>query len=244
MSPLTLAIYTLNTIIALIVLRIVMMIIRLSSNKFLGMTTKPASYTGGGGKRILILGDSTAVGTGASHPDDSIAGRFAKDYPSAEITNVAINGGVVKDIEKQMQPFQNMHFDLIVVSAGGNDVWRGSRINTIKKSLSKTLPLLSAMSSGRVLFLVYNNIGSAPVFPRLIQFFLRRRCDKVQSAIREIAYFNKVPTIELFTTDDRNPFLGDPATLFAFDGIHPSSEGYKLWYHRMWLIMHQNGYRF
>lgn len=244
LTSLDIFIYAANTVIFLVIFRISIMIARLSGNKFLGLTTKPFSRGGTGGRRVLILGDSTAVGTGANSPEDTIAGRLARDYPKAEIVNVAENGGLVRDIETQLELVREQKFDLVIVSAGGNDVWHGTGLKKIRTSLAKSLPQLVEMSDGRVLFLIYNNIGSAPVFPKLIRFFLKRRCDRVQETIRDTAYQHKVPTIELFTTDDRNPFLGDPKTLFAFDGIHPSSEGYRLWYHRMWLIMHQNGYRF
>src|SRR3989338_7153591 len=38
-----------------------------------------------GEKRILIAGDSTAVGAGAAKPEDTIAGRLAHDFPQADI---------------------------------------------------------------------------------------------------------------------------------------------------------------
>jgi hypothetical protein len=42
--------------------------------------------------KILVLGDSTAFGTGATHPEDSTAGRLAARYPRASVTDLAVNG--------------------------------------------------------------------------------------------------------------------------------------------------------
>jgi hypothetical protein len=44
------------------------------------------------GATVLILGDSTGVGVGATLPEESIAGLLAADYPDADIVNVAVSG--------------------------------------------------------------------------------------------------------------------------------------------------------
>ncbi len=223
------------------------MLLKLTFNKMLGVHTEPYSTNRPAAKRhILILGDSTAVGTGASNPEHTIAGQLAFDFPDSQITNVAQNGGLVRDLKKQIDSLKRTQFDLIVVSVGGNDVWHLTRLNSIKKELTKVLPQLTEMSGGRVVFLIYNNIGSAPLFPSLLKGWLHERCLRVQYTIEHMAYAAKIPTIELFNTDDsRNPFLKeDNEALFAPDGIHPSSKGYKLWYNRMWRKMVESGYRY
>lgn len=213
------------------------MILRLSRNKILGLKTEPVSRPGSGGKRILIIGDSTAVGTGASDPRDSIGGRLAHDFPDAEITNVANNGGLIRDLEKQITPLTDRTFDLIIISTGGNDVWHLTRLSKIQEELAKTLPVLKKMSTWKIFFLLYNNIGDAPLFPKIFRGFLTRRCNKVQNIIRSVAYASEIPTIELFNNEKDNPFITNPDGLFAPDGIHPSSDGYRMWYHRMWRLM-------
>ncbi|NTW78083.1 MAG: hypothetical protein HGB33_10010, partial [Syntrophaceae bacterium] len=36
-------------------------------------------------RRVLVIGDSTGVGTGGSDSADSVAGRIARDYPGTEL---------------------------------------------------------------------------------------------------------------------------------------------------------------
>lgn len=237
-----LIVFLINSAITLIVIRIVSMIVRLSKNKILGLTTAPFSRTDTSGKKILILGDSTAVGTGASRPEDTIAGRLAHDFPEARIYNKAENGGLVGNLNNQIKELNNETFDFIIVSAGGNDVWHMTRLKKLRKQLNEIIPQLTKLSDHRVIFLIYNNIGSAPIFPSIIQHFLKKRCHKVQGVIREVTYEYEVPTINLFSKDRNNPFAKDPDSLFATDGIHPSSEGYRLWYNRLWRKMSENGY--
>lgn len=230
-----------NIVIALCVLRVIAMIFRLSLNKLAGVSTKPFSRPATG-KRILILGDSTAVGTGARHSEDTIAGRLAKDFPTADITNVALNGGLVRDLHKQIKLVDSERFDLIIVSVGGNDVWHLTRISQIEKHLHKFLPMLQTMCNKQILFLIYNNMGEAPLFPNIMRGFLRWRCDKVQAAIKNVTALYRIPTVSLFSENEHNPFIESPKGLFAPDGVHPSSEGYKLWYYRLFRKLRENVY--
>lgn len=231
-----------NTVIGLFVLKVFGMIWRLSKNKFLGLTTKPYSSSERKERKILILGDSTAVGTGADNQADTIGGRLARDYPNSQIINVAKNGGLIADVYKQIEAVQNQNFDMIIVSTGGNDVWHYTNLVKIHNDLIKILPILGNMSNQRVIFLVYNNIGSAPIFPSLVQWFLKRRCLKVHRVISYACKISNVQTIELFNTDSENPFHDNPEELFATDGVHPSSAGYRLWYNRLWRQMTKYGH--
>ena len=52
---------------------------------------------------MLILGDSTGVGVGATLPEESIAGLLAADYPDADIVNVAVSGTRVADAIAQVR---------------------------------------------------------------------------------------------------------------------------------------------
>ena len=51
---------------------------------------------------LLIVGDSTAVGTGASSPAHSVAGLIARDHPQLRIVNRAEDGAKFADIARQL----------------------------------------------------------------------------------------------------------------------------------------------
>lgn len=236
--------YVMNIFIILSVLRVLIMIGRLILNKQLGFSSKPYNSTTPQEKKILILGDSTAVGTGASAPEDTIAGRLAHDFPHSQIVNLAENGGLISDLTHQIAKVKNEHFDMIIISAGGNDVWHGTWTRTVERHLENVLLEATRISDHKVIFLVYNNIALAPIWPLLIQLFLRWRSKKVYGTIYQTTHKAKVPTIDLFTTTTDNPFLKNSRGLFARDGIHPNSRGYALWYLRMWNEMVKNGFRY
>lgn len=196
-----------------------------------------------GKKQILILGDSTAVGTGASSVSDTLSGRLMHDFPDAQITNLGVNGSLIMDISNQIKKVSSQKYDLIIISSGGNDVWNMTRKSIIYRHLGFIFKETTRMSNGRVFFLLYNNIGDAPIFPKFIRFFLRARCRSIQNQIERITYTMNVSLINIFSDDKDNPFIKNPKKFFADDGIHPSSLGYQLWYHRMWLELVKIGFK-
>ncbi len=240
----TFVMYILHLIIFIILFETLRMILKLMLNKQLAFVSKPYSSSETHDKRILILGDSTAVGTGASSPDDTIAGRLARDFPDSQIINLAENGGLIRDLTTQIASVKDQQFNMIIISAGGNDVWHFSRQKNIRKHLAAVFAETTRMSDHHVVFLLYNNIGSAPIFPRPIQAILKIYGSRMHASVRLAADAARIPVIELFTNDADNPFIKNPAELFARDGIHPSSRGYELWYNRMWRRMAQDGFRY
>ncbi len=243
MSEYELLYYTFHILILYIVFSAILMIIRLGMNKSLALMSKPFTSSEMSDKKILILGDSTAVGTGASSPEDTIAGRMAKDHPRSQIINLATNGGRVVDIITQIAQVKDQQFDMVIISAGGNDVWHFTHISNLRKHLKQVLEETVSISNHHVIFLLHNMIGDAPVFPAFLQWILKRRGALVNRSIQEVANQVQVPVIELFTKDAQNPFLQYPDQVFARDGIHPNSRGYEMWYNRMWREMVNNGFR-
>lgn len=197
--------------------------------------------------KILIVGDSTAVGTGARYEKDTIAGRLRRDFPNAEIVNAAVNGSLIEDVPRQLSEHKNTAFNIIFISTGGNDIWHFTRVKKIRHNLEITLEIAKKMSNYHVILLLYNNIGDAPAFSMFVfKALLRRRGELVHSIFRDISHKAGIPYIELFSTEkENNPFMNQKKykKLFAVDGTHPSGDGYGLWYNRMWREMVRYGYR-
>ena len=197
-----------------------------------------------GAKRILIVGDSTAVGAGAKKPEDTIAGHLAHDYPQADIANIGINGARTKLALKAMNAVAGQQFELVIVSVGGNDIWHFTSLYKLERDLAALLAKAKAVATGPVILLLYNNIGSSPIFPRFMRRSLKERGEEVHALFRRVAELQNIPCIELFSNENDNPFLNQPERFFSADGVHPSSEGYALWYSRMWRLLLARGYVF
>lgn len=187
--------------------------------------------------RFLIVGDSTAVGTGAKDPKQTIAGFLAKDFPTMSIENLAKNGSRTKAVLSQLELADCTQYEGIFISTGGNDVWAFTPLTQLRNDIRAVLRKGEEMSRGRVVLIFFGNEGSAPFFPYIFRSVLMWRTRQVLEVFRQVSIEQRVPLIELFTTDEENPFVKDPKKYFAVDGLHPSQAGYWEWYKRLWRLM-------
>jgi len=183
-------------------------------------------------RRVLVIGDSTGVGTGASNSADSIAGRIARDYPGTEIVNRAQDGAKVEDIFQQLKDFRNGEFDLVLLQVGGNDIIRFTALDRLNDSISEVLSL-AGDKGGKVIFMSTGNVGLAPVFFPPVNWIYTRRTRQVREIFMAVSRREKIEYIDLFKEKDEDPFSRDAAIYYAADTLHPGSEGYRLWYEEL-----------
>jgi lysophospholipase L1-like esterase len=177
-------------------------------------------------RRLLIAGDSTAVGTGASTPASSLAGRLAADHPRLAIENRARDGATWAGTATQLE--RKGRFDLVLLMAGGNDVirlrdpaaWRDDLERSVRLALERA-PMVVLMPAG--------NVGNAPFFLPPLSWEMTRRARLLHATVRELARQPGVIHIDLFHERDADPFVRQPEML-ARDGLHPSDAGYQAWY--------------
>lgn len=179
--------------------------------------------------RILVVGDSTGVGTGASRSLDSIAGRLHQDNPHIAVVNRSINGARVEDLLRQMTPEDDREFDIVLVQVGGNDILRFTPLDRLHDMITRVLE--EAGRRGRhVIFISTGNVGLAPAFFPPLTWIYSSRTRKVRALFIEAAARVDVEYVDLFKERDEDPFLRDPEVYYAADYLHPGSEGYRLWY--------------
>lgn len=235
-----------NILIAFFAFHFLFLFIKLIINQYNALKTRtwciPTTVKDPSSKKILILGDSTSVGAGANQYTDTIAGRLEADFPHYEIVNLGKNGGLVSDVVNQVNMVKQVQFDTIFISVGGNDVWHLRSSEKIRKELIYIFGETKRMSSNRVFFLLYNIIEQAPMFPYFMKPYLAYKAHIVNETIIDVASKMGVPLIDLFVSEEKNPFTQNPKELFSSDGIHPSSRGYALWYYRLWRKLNQIGY--
>jgi len=182
--------------------------------------------------RVLIIGDSTGVGTGSSRPEDSIAGRLASDFPFIEIVNLSVNGAEIGEIEKQLQCSAADTFDVVLVQVGGNDILRFTPLTRVRSDM--TAVLTRAGKKGReVIFMSTGNVGLAPAFFPPLSWIYTRRTRAVRAIFIKIAAREGIQYVDLFKEREEDPFIRDPKRFYAPDFLHPSGEGYRLWYEEL-----------
>lgn len=177
--------------------------------------------------RLLIVGDSTGVGTGASDPRHSLAGLLARAYPRLHIDNRASDGATFARVIGQLEATTG-RYDLVLVQAGGNDVIRLRSLDDVRADIDRVAALARARG-GRVLLMPAGNVGNAPFFFAPVSWFMTSRARSMHGFVREAAARHDAVYVNLFKEKADDPFAQQPG-LNAADGLHPSDAGYRVWF--------------
>lgn len=179
--------------------------------------------------RLLIVGDSTAVGTGASSPQTSLAGLLAQAYPRLRIDNRAKDGATFADVIGQLEGATE-RYDLVLVQAGGNDVIRLRGLDAVRADVERVTALARARATDRVILMPAGNVGNAPFFFPPVSWFMSSRARSVHGYVRETAERQQAVYVNLYKDKANDPFAQRPRELNAADGLHPSDAGYRVWF--------------
>lgn len=176
--------------------------------------------------RLLIVGDSTAVGTGASAPDKSLAGLLAQAYPGLHIENRGRDGATLAEVPHQLEA-SDTRFDIVLMLAGGNDVIRLRDLDNTPSHLDRIVQLAKACAD-TVVLMPAGNVGNAPFFFPPLSWWMASRSRELHALVREAAQRQGVGYVRLFKERADDPFAQHKA-LNAKDGLHPSDGGYQIW---------------
>ena len=191
-------------------------------------TAQPAQPS----KRVLVVGDSTAVGTGAAAPAESLPGLMGQQHPRWHIDNLATNGAKFEDVVQQLQRASG-GYDLVLVLAGGNDVIRFTSEETLRPQLQQTVTL-AGQKAPRVVVMPCGNVGHAPFFFPPLSWAMSRRSETLHTLVQQAAATQpQVRYVRLLKPRDQDPFVSRSKELHAADGLHPSSAGYQEWYREL-----------
>jgi lysophospholipase L1-like esterase len=177
--------------------------------------------------RLLVVGDSTAVGTGASSPMNSLPGLIAREHPQLAIVNRAKDGAKFAEIATQLDVDER--YDVILILGGGNDVIRLTGEAELEQGVARTAQL-ARTHAPLVVIMPSGNVGSAPFFFAPWSWLMTKRSRTLHAFVRQAAADNGAIYVNLFKEKEDDPFAQRPKELNAKDGLHPSDEGYKLWW--------------
>ncbi len=176
---------------------------------------------------LLIVGDSTAVGTGATDPTQSIPGLLSATTLNLRIENRAADGARYADFARQLQSSPD-RFDAVLVLGGGNDVIRATSIETLRRQVRQTAQL-ARQRAHTVVLMPPGNVGNAPFFTQPFSWWMDRRSRALHEIVRDVAESTGVTYVNLYRPAAADPFAQRPGELHARDGLHPSDAGYELW---------------
>jgi lysophospholipase L1-like esterase len=202
---------------------------RIRFSKRLVAQTRPVQQMPPSCRRtIVVAGDSTAFGVGAL-PTESTAGRIAAAFPYARVINVARSGSRVGHVIEQLDSLDIESADLVLIHACANDVLEFRSVDKVERDLRDALTRAGRMSKNVVL-MPGHNFSVAPFFLRPISWFVARHAARIHPIIKRVTGELGIVFVDLIGSTHEAPFMQEPRRYYCPDGLHPSGEGYALWF--------------
>lgn len=186
-------------------------------------------HPGDPAKRLLVVGDSTAVGTGASSSASSLVGLIAKRHPDWYIENRARDGAKFSDVFDQLGG--EGRFDMVLIQAGGNDVIRWVNLGALNRTIDQVTSAAGKRAPA-VIVMPAGNVGNVPFFFAPVSWWMTQRSREMNRFVREAATRHGALYVRLFHERDDDPFA-QRTELNARDGLHPSDAGYAVWFEEL-----------
>jgi lysophospholipase L1-like esterase len=198
-----------------------------------------ASVGGNGAQslRLVLLGDSTALGVGVERVTETVGGQLATllaDAPGGRrvaLSSVAVSGSRSSDLGTQVaRALVGTRPDVAVVLVGGNDAIHFSRPSEAAEHLAAAVRRLRAVGVAVVVGTT-PDLGAARAFPtplRQLVGWQGRRLARAQTAAVKSAGGVPVDLAE----QTGAVFRADAGT-YCHDGYHPSADGYRVWAHAL-----------
>ena len=202
---------------------------RIRLSRQLVARTTPAQSTPEGCRRtIVIAGDSTAFGVGAL-PAETTAGRLAAAFPHARVLNVARSGARIGHVADQLDRLDIASADLVLIHACGNDVLEFRPIAKVERDLRAAVASARRLSAN-VILMPGHDFSKAPFFLRAISRAIMCQAVRVHALVERLSGELGVIFVDLFRDPQDDPFVKEPARYYCPDRLHPSGEGYAVWF--------------
>jgi len=194
--------------------------------------TAPVTFgTSGELVRYVVLGDSTAAGVGAA-AEDGIAIRTARHLGLTRrvtMRNLGVSGARMRDVlDQQLPEAEAFAPDLVLISAGANDVTHLTPIPSMRRRLRQTVSRLRAANpSVRIVVTGAPDMGSPPRIPFGLRWAAGLRTKMVNRMFRAEA--RKLSIVFAPIAERTGPLFRADRTLFHADRFHPNARGYATW---------------
>lgn len=187
----------------------------------------------GHGVRYLFVGESTGVGTGASRPEESVAGRLGASLQSSHIENISQNGARITDAIAQIESVpEDSSFEAIILMIGGNDILNFTSPKKVRESIQELMNKAKSRA-GYVYLMTTGDVGNAPAFGPVLSSLYSLRSRELRDIFIDESKRAGVIYVDLFMPKGNDPFAEEPLRYHSVDGVHPSSDGYGIWYGKL-----------
>lgn len=183
-------------------------------------------------KRILVIGDSTSYGTGATQPQYSLVGRLVRAYPDIEVTNESENAMDLKQLARKLSDIQET-YDMVIIHIGGIDTLKFTSNRKMEQLFERIHLEIQRLAIPTTLLVTVNNVGLAPFMHLMSACLYRMRSKRMHQFFVRIAKKYNFHHVSLYEMPGNDLLAQDATHLFSKDRIHPSDAGYGIWYEKI-----------
>ncbi|GMU07786.1 SGNH/GDSL hydrolase family protein [Corallococcus caeni] len=178
----------------------------------------------------VSLGDSTAVGVGASQGGgypDRLASRLRQGGLPVGHTNLGQSGARVRDVvNNALKRVIALQPTLITLGVGTNDIWRGTEVAEFQDDLDRIARRLKQTGASMVVVNIAD-MALAPVAKMVPSALYEGRIEPFNAAIASVARAHGLHLVDLYEAS--REMIPRRPDFFCADGFHPSAAGYDEW---------------
>ena len=182
--------------------------------------------------RLLVVGESTAVGVGVATHEDGLAGHTARALAGATGRPVCWHvlgrsgASARKLVTELIEPASSIDADVVIVALGVNDTISLSSVGHWTRALESLRQAVRRSSPGAAIVLSgVPPMQHFPALPSPLRHVLGLRASVLDGAA--VAWASAQPAVAHVP----HPVVprAEVASVFCADGFHPSALGYALW---------------
>lgn len=178
----------------------------------------------------VALGDSTAVGVGASRGGgypERLASRLRRDGLSVGLSNLGQSGARIRDVfTGQVKRAVAAQPTLVTLGVGTNDIWRGTSVEEFQDDLDRIARRLKQTGAPLVVVNIAD-MALAPVARLVPSALYEGRIEPFNAAMAEVARAHGLHLVDLYSASKE--MIPQNPHFFSHDGFHPSEDGYEQW---------------
>lgn len=176
--------------------------------------------------RLLIIGDSSAVGVGTSHQEEALLGHMRKRLSQTNTVYWSVNaktGATTADTIARLQKCAPQKFDIVSISLGVNDVTANVPLSEWVQRFSNLLLLVDQKFNADVICVSgLPPIQHFPLLPQPLRWVLGAQAKRFDQALRDlVSNRNGCRFIEMEFEPD--------VSKMSPDGFHPGPKIYSEW---------------
>ncbi len=180
--------------------------------------------------RVVVIGDSTAIGQGTNSVLESFGYQYLLANSSLKNQNWSFENRAKSGVKINYVIDQQLDFepvDLVMVSIGANDVTGGTKSAEFRASAEDLAKKLKSLSK-QVIWLNIPDFVTSPILLPPLNYILSSRAKTINQILDSVVPQAGHQLIDVYN-GAREPFKRDPDRFFGADKYHPSVYGYGVW---------------